>query len=96
MRWNTVPSSMVSSQRRKSAASANPARRASSSVKASGDDSSIFRMCSTSSLVFKVPPGLTDGDALAAADRLQLHAAELGFNHPHTGQPLGFLSHPSF
>ncbi len=26
-----------------------------------------------------------DGEALAAADRLQLHAAELGFTHPTTG-----------
>jgi len=35
-------------------------------------------------------------EALAAADRLQLHAAELGFNHPRTDRPLGFLSHPPF
>jgi tRNA pseudouridine32 synthase/23S rRNA pseudouridine746 synthase len=30
------------------------------------------------------------GAALAAADRLQLHAAELGFSHPSTGEWLTF------
>ncbi|SDG57554.1 RluA family pseudouridine synthase [Pelagibacterium luteolum] len=36
------------------------------------------------------------GDALAAADRLQLHAAELGFRHPTGGEPVVFRSEPPF
>ena len=31
------------------------------------------------------------GEALAAADRLQLHAEELGFLHPVTGEPVRFV-----
>lgn len=33
-----------------------------------------------------------DPEAFAAADRLQLHAAELGFTHPTTGQPCHFTA----
>jgi tRNA pseudouridine32 synthase/23S rRNA pseudouridine746 synthase len=33
-----------------------------------------------------------DPDAFAAADRLQLHAAELGFTHPTTGAPCHFTA----
>jgi len=33
-----------------------------------------------------------DPAALAAADRLQLHAAELGFTHPTTGEPCHFVA----
>lgn len=36
------------------------------------------------------------GEALAAADRLQLHAAELGFRHPRGGEPVMFRSEPPF
>src|SRR5690606_20682392 len=36
------------------------------------------------------------GQALAAADRLQLHAAELGFRHPRGGEPVVFRSDPPF
>lgn len=36
------------------------------------------------------------GEALAAADRLQLHAAELGFRHPTGGEPVVFTSEPPF
>ncbi|QJR20734.1 RNA pseudouridine synthase [Pelagibacterium halotolerans] len=36
------------------------------------------------------------GEALAAADRLQLHAAELGFRHPSGGEPVVFRSEPPF
>jgi tRNA pseudouridine32 synthase/23S rRNA pseudouridine746 synthase len=36
------------------------------------------------------------GDALAAAGRLQLHAAELGFRHPSGGAPVVFRSEPPF
>jgi len=36
------------------------------------------------------------GDALDAADRLQLHAAELGFRHPSGGEPVVFRSEPPF
>lgn len=36
------------------------------------------------------------GEALAAADRLQLHAAELGFRHPNGGDPVVFRSDPPF
>jgi tRNA pseudouridine32 synthase/23S rRNA pseudouridine746 synthase len=36
------------------------------------------------------------GEALAAADRLQLHAAELGFAHPGDGRRRDFLSAPPF
>lgn len=36
------------------------------------------------------------GDALAAADRLQLHASELGFRHPTGGAPVVFRSDPPF
>jgi tRNA pseudouridine32 synthase/23S rRNA pseudouridine746 synthase len=32
-----------------------------------------------------------EGDALTAADRLQLHAEELGFIHPTTGEPVKFV-----
>lgn len=35
------------------------------------------------------------GEALAAADRLQLHASELGFTHPD-GTPMSFASPPPF
>lgn len=35
------------------------------------------------------------GEALAAADRLQLHAAELGFTHPN-GTPMNFVSPTPF
>jgi tRNA pseudouridine32 synthase/23S rRNA pseudouridine746 synthase len=35
------------------------------------------------------------GEALAAADRLQLHASELGFTHPD-GSPMSFVSPPPF
>jgi tRNA pseudouridine32 synthase / 23S rRNA pseudouridine746 synthase len=35
------------------------------------------------------------GEALAAADRLQLHACELGFTHPD-GTPMSFSSPPPF
>ncbi|HTM77440.1 MAG TPA: pseudouridine synthase, partial [Devosia sp.] len=33
-----------------------------------------------------------DPEAFAAADRLQLHAAELGFTHPTTGEPCLFTA----
>jgi len=33
-----------------------------------------------------------DPEAFAAADRLQLHAAELGFTHPTTGEPCHFTA----
>ncbi|RDE09410.1 pseudouridine synthase [Pelagibacterium lacus] len=36
------------------------------------------------------------GPALDAADRLQLHAAELGFRHPRGGEPVLFTSTPPF
>ncbi len=36
------------------------------------------------------------GDALEAADRLQLHATELGFRHPDGGTPVVFRSEPDF
>jgi|TARA_A100001391_G_scaffold154548_1_gene112314 tRNA pseudouridine32 synthase/23S rRNA pseudouridine746 synthase len=36
------------------------------------------------------------GEALVAADRLQLHAAELGFRHPSGGEPVVFRSEPPF
>ena len=35
-------------------------------------------------------------DSRAAADRLQLHASNLGFQHPHTGEHLSFSSNPQF
>jgi tRNA pseudouridine32 synthase/23S rRNA pseudouridine746 synthase len=35
------------------------------------------------------------GEALAAADRLQLHAEELGFTHPN-GTPMRFTSPAPF
>jgi len=35
------------------------------------------------------------GEALEAADRLQLHAAELGFTHPD-GTPMSFVSPTPF
>jgi tRNA pseudouridine32 synthase/23S rRNA pseudouridine746 synthase len=35
------------------------------------------------------------GEALAAADRLQLHATELGFTHPN-GESMRFVSEPPF
>jgi tRNA pseudouridine32 synthase/23S rRNA pseudouridine746 synthase len=35
------------------------------------------------------------GEALAAADRLQLHATELGFTHPN-GEAMRFVSEPPF
>ena len=31
------------------------------------------------------------GEAFAAADRLQLHAEELSFLHPVTGEPVHFV-----
>jgi tRNA pseudouridine32 synthase/23S rRNA pseudouridine746 synthase len=31
-----------------------------------------------------------DGEALAAADRLQLHAEELSFRHPTSGESMTF------
>jgi tRNA pseudouridine32 synthase/23S rRNA pseudouridine746 synthase len=37
-----------------------------------------------------------EDEALAAADRLQLHAAELGFAHPRTGEKLRFVSPAPF
>ena len=37
-----------------------------------------------------------EGPALAAADRLQLHAAELSFSHPADGRRCDFLSAPPF
>jgi tRNA pseudouridine32 synthase/23S rRNA pseudouridine746 synthase len=37
-----------------------------------------------------------EGEALAAASRLQLHATELGFTHPGTGQRRDFVSAPAF
>lgn len=37
-----------------------------------------------------------EGEALAAAPRLQLHAAELGFVHPRTGEKLRFTSPAPF
>jgi tRNA pseudouridine32 synthase/23S rRNA pseudouridine746 synthase len=37
-----------------------------------------------------------DGEALAAASRLQLHATELSFTHPGTGKPCDFVSAPAF
>ncbi|AGH98101.1 RluA family pseudouridine synthase [Micavibrio aeruginosavorus] len=37
-----------------------------------------------------------DGDALAAADRLQLHAEELRFVHPSTGQECTFIAECPF
>ena len=33
-----------------------------------------------------------DPVAFAAADRLQLHAEELGFSHPITGEPCHFVA----
>lgn len=36
------------------------------------------------------------GPALDAADRLQLHASELGFRHPTGGAPVVFVSDPPF
>lgn len=36
------------------------------------------------------------GTARAAADRLQLHASELGFRHPRGGAPIHFTSKPPF
>jgi tRNA pseudouridine32 synthase/23S rRNA pseudouridine746 synthase len=41
-------------------------------------------------------PFYATGEALAAADRLQLHAAELGFRHPNGGEPVVFRSEPPF
>lgn len=41
-------------------------------------------------------PFYATGDALAAADRLQLHAAELGFRHPRGGELVVFRSEPPF
>jgi tRNA pseudouridine32 synthase / 23S rRNA pseudouridine746 synthase len=40
-------------------------------------------------------PFYATGEALAAADRLQLHAAELGFTHPD-GTPMRFVSRAPF
>ena len=37
-----------------------------------------------------------EGEALAAADRLQLHAEMLGFSHPRTGEFVRFVSPPPF
>jgi len=37
-----------------------------------------------------------EGEALAAASRLQLHAAELGFTHPGDGKRRDFVSAPAF
>ena len=37
-----------------------------------------------------------DPEALAAADRLQLHAAELGFTHPTTGEFQVFVAPTPF
>lgn len=37
-----------------------------------------------------------EGEARAAADRLQLHAAELGFTHPGDGRRCEFVSAPPF
>ncbi|WP_332719130.1 RluA family pseudouridine synthase [Pelagibacterium mangrovi] len=41
-------------------------------------------------------PFYATGEALGAADRLQLHAAELGFRHPNGGEPVVFRSEPPF
>src|SRR5690554_6275806 len=41
-------------------------------------------------------PFYATGDALAAADRLQLHASELGFRHPIGGAPVTFRSDAPF
>ena len=41
-------------------------------------------------------PFYATGEALAAADRLQLHAERLGFTHPGSGEWLVFTSPPPF
>jgi tRNA pseudouridine32 synthase / 23S rRNA pseudouridine746 synthase len=37
-----------------------------------------------------------DAETMAAADRLQLHAAELGFTHPTTGKFTTFVAPTPF